>query len=335
MTNSIGTSPGSRESASPRRGSKGRECAARARRPPRSARVELRRHELAAAKQPRRPGPGGRRCGPPPFSADPPATARIAAGAGGSIGTSTFVLRGAVADAHPRRRGEEIPAPKSSSSGSSPSAPREQEPDHRRAADEEPPRVPTGRPQTAAARRELPRAGDLALDALRRLGLLRVQEKDGTSPAARQGPSPERHGRRGVELAAVQHRGEPARVDRPEHLTALAEQPLAALEAGIVEEERLVCAGRHRVRSRRGVGVRPRDTWRSRGGRGELSTRWKGASTLCGVAYEGGRFRGFQRQPGLPTVQDALEGALLAAGVRARSPWRREPTRGSTRSIRW
>lgn len=35
------------------------------------------------------------------------------------------------------------------------------------------------------------------------------------------------------------------------------------------------------------------------------------------VAYEGGRFRGFQRQPGLPTVQDALEGALLAAGVRA------------------
>lgn len=35
------------------------------------------------------------------------------------------------------------------------------------------------------------------------------------------------------------------------------------------------------------------------------------------VTYEGGRFRGFQRQPGLPTVQDALEGALLAAGVRA------------------
>lgn len=35
------------------------------------------------------------------------------------------------------------------------------------------------------------------------------------------------------------------------------------------------------------------------------------------IAYEGGRFRGFQRQPGLPTVQDALEGALLAAGVRA------------------
>jgi tRNA pseudouridine38-40 synthase len=35
------------------------------------------------------------------------------------------------------------------------------------------------------------------------------------------------------------------------------------------------------------------------------------------VAYEGGRFRGFQRQPGLPTVQAALEDALAAAGVRA------------------
>lgn len=35
------------------------------------------------------------------------------------------------------------------------------------------------------------------------------------------------------------------------------------------------------------------------------------------VAHEGGRFRGFQRQPGLPTVQEALEDALLAAGVRA------------------
>ena len=36
------------------------------------------------------------------------------------------------------------------------------------------------------------------------------------------------------------------------------------------------------------------------------------------IAYEGGRFRGFQRQPGLPTVQAALEDALAAAGVRAR-----------------
>lgn len=35
------------------------------------------------------------------------------------------------------------------------------------------------------------------------------------------------------------------------------------------------------------------------------------------VAYEGSRFRGFQRQPGLPTVQAALEDALAAAGVRA------------------
>jgi tRNA pseudouridine38-40 synthase len=35
------------------------------------------------------------------------------------------------------------------------------------------------------------------------------------------------------------------------------------------------------------------------------------------VAYEGGAFRGFQRQPGLPTIQAALEDALAAAGVRA------------------
>ncbi len=38
------------------------------------------------------------------------------------------------------------------------------------------------------------------------------------------------------------------------------------------------------------------------------------ALRLC---YDGGRFRGFQRQPGLPTVQAALEDALAAAGVRA------------------
>jgi tRNA pseudouridine38-40 synthase len=36
------------------------------------------------------------------------------------------------------------------------------------------------------------------------------------------------------------------------------------------------------------------------------------------LSYEGGRFRGFQRQPGLPTVQAALEDALSAAGIRAR-----------------
>jgi tRNA pseudouridine38-40 synthase len=38
------------------------------------------------------------------------------------------------------------------------------------------------------------------------------------------------------------------------------------------------------------------------------------ALRLC---YDGGRFRGFQRQPGLPSVQAALEDALAAAGVRA------------------
>ncbi len=35
------------------------------------------------------------------------------------------------------------------------------------------------------------------------------------------------------------------------------------------------------------------------------------------LAYEGGRFRGFQRQPGLPSVQAALEDALSALGVRS------------------
>lgn len=33
------------------------------------------------------------------------------------------------------------------------------------------------------------------------------------------------------------------------------------------------------------------------------------------ISYDGGRFRGFQRQPALPTVQDALEGALATAGL--------------------
>ncbi len=35
------------------------------------------------------------------------------------------------------------------------------------------------------------------------------------------------------------------------------------------------------------------------------------------IAYEGGAFRGFQHQPGLPSVQAALVHALEAAGVRA------------------
>ncbi len=33
--------------------------------------------------------------------------------------------------------------------------------------------------------------------------------------------------------------------------------------------------------------------------------------------YDGGRFRGFPRQPGLPTVEEALQDALRRAGVRA------------------
>jgi len=36
------------------------------------------------------------------------------------------------------------------------------------------------------------------------------------------------------------------------------------------------------------------------------------------LAYEGGPFRGFQRQPGLATIQAALEDALASLGVRAR-----------------
>jgi len=36
------------------------------------------------------------------------------------------------------------------------------------------------------------------------------------------------------------------------------------------------------------------------------------------VSYDGGAFRGFQRQPGLPTIQASLEEALARAGVRAR-----------------
>ncbi len=35
------------------------------------------------------------------------------------------------------------------------------------------------------------------------------------------------------------------------------------------------------------------------------------------LAYEGGPFRGFQRQAALPTVQEALQGALLACGIDA------------------
>ena len=35
------------------------------------------------------------------------------------------------------------------------------------------------------------------------------------------------------------------------------------------------------------------------------------------IAYEGGRFRGFQAQPGLPTIQGALDAALASPGIRA------------------
>jgi tRNA pseudouridine38-40 synthase len=35
------------------------------------------------------------------------------------------------------------------------------------------------------------------------------------------------------------------------------------------------------------------------------------------LVYDGGRFRGFQKQPGLPTVQEALESALSPLGVRS------------------
>ncbi|HET7826213.1 MAG TPA: tRNA pseudouridine(38-40) synthase TruA, partial [Anaeromyxobacter sp.] len=36
------------------------------------------------------------------------------------------------------------------------------------------------------------------------------------------------------------------------------------------------------------------------------------------IAYDGAAFRGFQRQPGLPTVQEALEDALRPLGLAGR-----------------
>jgi len=36
------------------------------------------------------------------------------------------------------------------------------------------------------------------------------------------------------------------------------------------------------------------------------------------IAYQGGAFRGFQSQPGLPSVQEALEASLASIGVRSR-----------------
>jgi len=56
---------------------------------------------------------------------------------------------------------------------------------------------------------------------------------------------------------------------------------------------------------------------RAEGGRGELSTKVERRFYALRIAHDGGRFRGFQRQPGLPTVQAAVEDALRSAGVRA------------------
>lgn len=60
--------------------------------------------------------------------------------------------------------------------------------------------------------------------------------------------------------------------------------------------------------------MRPAFTSARRGD--ELSTTLERRFYVLRLAYDGGRFRGFQRQPGLATVQEALEDALATLDLR-------------------